>query len=114
MGKELKITSQMPNNNKHLWAFKSFGITEGDIALGLRYVKSRVRSEFKQLAKQYHPDTNHHCPRARKFMELNRLRKKVLDMQTMPISIDNLEAILEITKGYVSSHEYELPFEASL
>lgn len=114
MEKELRATLRTPDNNKFSWAFKSFGIDDQDIALGLRHVKAKVRSEFKSLAKQYHPDTNCRCVRARKFMELNRLRKKVQAMQVMPISVDNLEIVLEITKGYKSTNEYELPFNEIL
>ena len=109
--KEIQMSLQTPDNKKYLWAFKSFGITDQDAALGLRYIKSKVRSEFKKLAKRYHPDMNSHCHQAGKFKELNRLRVRVLDMQIMPVTVDNLEIIYEITKGYQSTREYDMPFE---
>ena len=37
------------------------------------------------------------------------MRNRILNMKVMPMTLDNLEAVLDISKGYKSSLDYELP-----
>ena len=116
MAKEIQIAPRNKDNGKHLYAFSCFNITNEDIALGLRHIKMKVHFEFKKLAKRYHPDSNYYqSPRAAKFKELIRLRKRILGLRTMPISMDTIEVILDIGKGYkITEDGYELPFGVNI
>lgn len=92
--------------------FYQFGITDKDIGLGLRHVKAKVRYVFKKLAKQHHPDTskrNLKC--ALTFKDLIKSRDRILAMTIMPITLDNLEIILDIKKGYKSTIDMFLPWD---
>lgn len=92
-------------------AFSYFSINDEDIDLGLRHIKAKVRIEFRRLAKRYHPDTRQDKTSDTEFKHLCRLRESILTRQVMPITIDNMEAVLDIEKGYKSSNEVELPLE---
>ena len=115
-----RITSNLGNTEMPISTFSHFNITEQDIALGLRHVKAKVNKEFRQLAKRYHPDTGNgnktkcwggsKITKGYDFKRLNKLRKQILGLEIMPITMDNLEAVLDITKGYKSSYDVELPF----
>lgn len=48
---------------------------------------------------------------ASKFKQLLRMRDRFAKLQIMPITNDNLEAILDITKGYKSTRDYVLPWD---
>jgi len=98
---------------------KKFNITEADIALGLRHIKALVRHQYRELAKRYHPDStikNKVGKRRGKlngstFRDTTRIKKQVSELTIMPITLDNLEAILEINKGYISTRDVFLPWE---
>jgi len=98
---------------------KKFNITEADIALGLRHVKALVKHQYRELAKRYHPDTTIKNTRGRKrgkvnghtFRDTTRIKKQVSELTIMPITLDNLETVLEINKGYVSTRDVFLPWE---
>ena len=98
---------------------KKFNITEADIALGLRHVKALVKHQYRELAKRYHPDTTIKNTRRRKrgkvngrtFRDTTRIKKQVSELTIMPITLDNLETVLEINKGYVSTRDVFLPWE---
>ena len=111
VAKDIKIIPRGVGNGNYRWDCKRFNITEADISLGLRHIKAKVRSEFRRLAKKYHPDTNSRGPKATQFKRLCRARERVLGLQTMLITMDNLETVLDITKGYKSTRECVLPWE---
>ena len=97
---------------------KEFDITDKDMALGLRYVKSKVRMQFKYLAKKYHPDTNQGLggwggskAKGATFNKLKQTRDKILGLKIMPVTWYNVESVLEITKGYKSTTDTVLPWE---
>ena len=94
----------------HNRAVKYFDITDADINLGLRHVKAIVKKQYRKLAKKYHPDTNGY-KKATYFKELQDLHKRVAALQIMPLTIDNLETVLDLTKGYKSTHDVILPWE---
>jgi len=106
----IKPNIAIPNNGRP-FIFKSFNITDVDIALGLRHIKAKVRYKFRHLAKRYHPDTNRHSPKAAKFKELDNVRKRILGLKIMPLTLDNLEIVLDIAKGYISTHDIILPWD---
>lgn len=122
IGKE--ITSQQnpkwinSHRNAHYYAFKLFDITNEDIRLGLRQIKIKVDKRFRELVKQYHPDIANNIDKpgpkikdAWQFKQLSKARKRILNLKVMPVTIDNMEAVYEITKGYKGTSDYELPFE---
>ena len=49
--------------------------------------------------------------KAYKFKELVRMRNRILNFKTMPITMDNLETVLDIRKGYKSTHDIILPWD---
>ncbi len=101
------------------WFSKRFNITDEDMALGIRHVKAVIRKQYRQLAKLYHPDTtikNKIGKRRGKvngctFRDITRIKKYVESLDTIPITLDNLEAVLEVNKGYVSTRDVYLPWE---
>ena len=118
--KEIQIIPRYrTDNGKYLYSFRCFNITNEDVALGLRHIKEKVRKEFKQLAKRYHPDTFNSCSSketrpiivAYTFKKLLRMRNRMLKLKTMPITMDNLEVVLDINKGYKSTRDVVLPWE---
>ena len=90
-------------------AFKYFNITDKDLDMGLRHLKAKVRREFTRLAKRYHPDTGEVHVTGWSFKLLHRWRDKILSLKIMPVTLDNLETILDIQKGYKSTDDYDLP-----
>jgi len=99
-----------------------YGITEEDKKKGLRHLKCLVRKKFRELAKLYHPDSNI-SPGSRNgwagkrelvgaaFNELKRTRDHICGLKVMPVTLDNLESVLEVTKGYKSTDDVWLPWE---
>ena len=92
-------------------AFKYFNITDSDLDMGLRHVKAKVKREFNRLAKKYHPDTGEIHVTGWSFQLLHRWRDKILNLQVMPLTLDNIETIMDINKGYKSTYDTELPWE---
>ena len=98
-----------------------YGITEEDKKKGLRHLKWLVKKKFRELAKLYHPDST--IPRSSNgwagkrelvgaaFNELKRTRDHICSLKVMPVTLDNLESILEVTKGYKSTDDVWLPWE---
>ena len=109
------------NGGSCAYALKFFNVTDHDIDMGLRHVKSKVKREFNRLAKRYHPDTRNgnkekcwggsKITKGTDFKRLNKLRKKIMKLQFMPLTIDNVETVLDIGKGYKSSRDVELPWD---
>jgi len=91
-------------------AFKYFNITDKDLDMGLRHVKAKVKREFNKLAKKYNPDTaERSIVNGWSFQLLHRWRDKILNLKIMPLTLDNIESILDIQRGYKSTRDYDLP-----
>ena len=93
-----------------------YDITDDDMALGLRYLKSKVNQQYKKLVFRWHPDTGlkSYRPIGRNYINgwtFNQI-KKVHDMinslTIMPLTLDNMESVLELSVGKTTSN-YPLP-----
>ena len=99
-----------PGRGGYAVAFKYFNITDSDLDMGLRHVKAKVKREFNKLAKRYHPDTaERSIVNGWSFQLLHRWRDKILNLKIMPLTLDNIESILDIQRGYKSTRDYDLP-----
>jgi len=87
------------------------------------FVKAKAKHNYRKLAKQYHPDHLRHNPRVNRslaghkgkrkfgysFRELARVYKKLMALRAMPLTANNMISVLEVTKGYKSNNDTELP-----
>ena len=93
-----------------------FGMDESDITKGLVYLKNKVKHEFRKYAMRFHPDRNIILIKGREksrtgftFKKALKHYRRLMKMKTVPITIDNANAVLNITKGYLSTNDIEIP-----
>ena len=112
MAKDAKIiTKPKPKciGNGNFSKFKTFGLTDGDFELGLRHLKAEVKKRYRVLIKKCHPDKSNQ--NGEYFQILTTMYNRIIGLTVMPLTIDNLETVLEIDKGYLSTYDVVLPWE---
>ena len=95
----------------------AYKLTDKDMT-NLPNLKKKVSRKFKELAKLYHPDSSiknaYNKKRKLKgctFNQIKRVRDYIMGLEIVPITIDNVENVLRLTKGYKSTEDVFLPWE---
>lgn len=102
---EASLEKKDTRSNQPIYAFyglQQFGINEDDITDFASY-KRLLKSNYKQLAKKYHPDTSpRHAYNCDRFKILSKAYKKMSERTVIPITVKNINEVMELTKGYKS------------
>lgn len=106
---DIIIPSQNRCHHYGCGAIRTFDLKDDDFRHGLKYLKQRVKQTYRLLAKKYHPDKN--SGNKTSFLQVTKAYHRFLNMQYMPVTIENLEIVLDIQKGYKSTHDIILPWE---
>lgn len=89
------------------------GITEEMIrGLGLREIKQLAKKEYRRRVLESHPDmisshTGGVFPGIFTLSILNEAIKRVEEFQFVPVTRDNVESLLELTKGFKTTQDVD-------
>jgi hypothetical protein len=86
-----------------LSAIKFFGFSNKDIALGLGHIKKLLPERYEEKLKQAGPN-------AHTLIKDIKIRYKLVkNLKVMPETLSNINRRIEITKGYKTVSEIDLP-----
>lgn len=103
------------HDESNVWgALVVLGITEDDINQGLVDLKRIAKTKYRKRVKISHPDMPYIGGVPSKGRSFNRqldAYNRIKALKCVPITMENMDAVLEINKGYVSTSDVELPWE---
>jgi len=94
---------------------KLFGITEDDInRLGLQGIKKKAKRAYRRWAFKIHPDAGGkprypwNVGEPVTITKAKKWRDYIQNLKALPMTSENMDAILEITKGFKTTADIDL------
>ena len=99
-------TSRTPGLDRFAWAaLREYDLLD-DIDKGLGYIKKTAKHRYRVAVKKHHPDTKRNkMGKGRQIAKYQRMLKHIMNLETMPLTVENMETALELRKGYTDASE---------
>jgi len=99
--------------SKEIIAFTNLGITEEKLnEIGLHKAKQLAKQHYREKAFRIHPDTakvkDSRRPGMSSMMKLCRWIKIINDTKYLPITSNNAERVLKISKGFKTTEDIDI------
>ena len=86
-----------------------FDISQHDVELGLAHIKALAKKRYREAAKDHHPDSPlSYKPRTNgyTFRRIKRWYDLIMGLDTVPLTLDNMNTWFELNKGYKTTSDY--------
>lgn len=89
-----------------------FKIDLEDLEKGLPYFRQTIRQIYRKWVKRLHPDRRYakrpggHLINGSGFIRLTKDFEYLMGLKTIPLTYGNINAILQMTKGYKTTEDY--------